>query len=70
MKINEDYSGSVESIIDITQMMSFGGAMDSLSEEQKDSVVMSMSIEDEITDSMRLALEAVGISNMKFSTCV
>ena len=66
MKINEDYSGSVETIIDISQMMSFTGAMDSLSEEQKDSVVMSMSLEDELTDSMRLVLDSVGISNMKF----
>jgi len=67
MTVNEDYSGHQEMIIDISSMMSFAASMDSLSEEDMDSIMAEISPEDEITDEEREILAESGITNLEFN---
>lgn len=67
MQVNADYSGEMELKIDISEMMAFAGALDSISPGEKDSIFKEISPENEITDEDREVLAASGISNLEFT---
>ena len=66
LHVNKDNSGSMEMIIDISQMMSFAASMDSLSQDDMDSIFAEISPEDEITDEDRAIMAESGITNLTF----
>lgn len=63
--IKEDYSGTAEMRVDVSQMISFMMSVDSLSEEQKDSMLLeAMDLDEEFTPEELEKMAAHGLTNL------
>lgn len=66
MNVHEDYSGTARFKVDISSMLGFMMAMDSLSEEQMDSAILAaMEMDQEIPEEDLAVLAASGITGVK-----